>query len=204
MQLIRWKIFSTEETLDKIRCVRLKGYGSPLIYSRATLSLERAVRTDTLVPAQRYVLKSHLTRVSTLAFLFSQEGVDIFALEGLLLFWVKKGGMVEGPIPMVPPVIEESHESQGNVIWLINDGMHRMTVALRSGFPVNILLAKDVPAEWPYYALPLPRGWADVEELESLPAGYHKKTYRRPDDRKALFRDFNAVFPGIQKERKPF
>jgi len=40
-----------------------------------------------------------------------------------------------------------------------------------------------------------------VEELDELPAGYQKKAYRRPDDYKALFRDFNDVFPGVQVER---
>ncbi len=201
MKLVRWQIFSTGETLAKIRLVRLKGYSSPLIYSRSTLSLERAVPTDALVPAQRYVLKSHLDRVSRLADLFAQKGLNIFALEGLLLFWTETEGMVAGPIPIIPPVVEESYEENGRLVWLINDGMHRLTVALRLGISVNILLAKDVPAEWPYYAFPLSGGWADVEDLESLPAGYRKKDYRRPEDYKALFRDFNAVFPGIQKER---
>ena len=202
MQLVRWQLFSTEETIERMRRVRLKGYGSPFIYSRATLSLERAVPTEALVPAQRYVLRSQMERVSTLSFLFLENGLNLFALDGLLLFWIETEGIVEGPIPILPPVIEESHESCGKIVWLINDGMHRMTVALRSGVPVNILLAKNVPTEWPYYAFPLPGGWADVESLERLPPGYRKKDYRRKGGYKALFRDFNAVFPGIQTERK--
>ncbi len=202
MKLVRWQIFSTEETLARMRGVRLKGYSSPLIYARSKLSLERAVPTDSLVPAQRYVLKSHINRMSTLASLFSQKGLNLFALEGLLLFWTEKEGRIVGPIPITPPIIEESYENNNLVVWLINDGMHRIAVALKKRFSINIILVKDVPIEWPYYAFPLPGGWADVEALESLPPGYRKKNYRKPDDYKALFRDFNAVFPGIQKERE--
>jgi hypothetical protein len=35
-----------------------------------------------------------------------------------------------------------------------------------------------------------------------LPDGHQKKEYRQPANYKALFRDFNAVFPGVQKQRK--
>ncbi|VBB69283.1 hypothetical protein RIEGSTA812A_PEG_756 [invertebrate metagenome] len=202
MQLTRWEYLSTGETLARLRQVRLRGFGAPLVYARSTLSLEQAVPADSLVPAQRYVLKANLDRVLMLARLFAQERINIFALEGVLLFWLDQDGLVEGPTPIAPPVVEESHEANGRVVWLINDGMHRVTVALRIGVPINILLVRAVPTEWPYYALPLPGGWADVEDLDRLPTDYRKKTYRRPGDKKALFRDFNAVFPGIQKKRE--
>ena len=39
-------------------------------------------------------------------------------------------------------------------------------------------------------------------ELEELPDSFQKKEYRVPGNYKALFRDFNAVFPGVQAERK--
>ena len=38
-------------------------------------------------------------------------------------------------------------------------------------------------------------------ELEELPDNFQKKAYRVPENYKALFRDFNAVFPGVQQER---
>jgi hypothetical protein len=40
-----------------------------------------------------------------------------------------------------------------------------------------------------------------VEELAELTEGYQKKAYRNPENYKALFRDFNAVFEGVQKQR---
>lgn len=202
MKLTRWECLSTDETYARLRRVRLKGLGAPLVYAGAKLSLERVASTEVLAPAQRYVLKADLDGVLVLAALFARKGIDIFALEGALLFWFEREGRAEGPVSMAPPVIEESHEAGDRVVRLINDGMHRVMVARRQGYPVNVLLARDVPTIWPYYALPLPGGWAEVEELDMLPVGYQKKIYRRPEDRKALFRDFNTVFPGIQKERR--
>jgi hypothetical protein len=35
-----------------------------------------------------------------------------------------------------------------------------------------------------------------------LPDNYVKKVYRDPQNYKALFRDFNEHFPGVQKRRK--
>ena len=42
---------------------------------------------------------------------------------------------------------------------------------------------------------------ARVEELEELREGYQKKEYRDPENYKALFRDFNEIFEGVQKQR---
>jgi hypothetical protein len=87
-------------------------------------------------------------------------------------------------------------------VLLINDGIHRVFAARELGLPIATVIARGVPAEYPYYALALPRGWDDVTQLDELPDGFQKKEYRRPEGYKALFRDFNALFPGVQKERR--
>ena len=66
---------------------------------------------------------------------------------------------------------------------------------------INVVLARNVPPEYPYYAYALSDGWAHVEELEELREGYQKKEYRNPENYKALFRDFNEIFEGVQKQR---
>lgn len=63
-------------------------------------------------------------------------------------------------------------------------------------------LVRNVPPEYPYYAYALEKGWGEVEELDELPDNYLKKAYRDPRNYKALFRNFNELFPGIQKQRK--
>lgn len=202
MKLLRWELLSTEETLVRFKKTRLRGHNQREIYGGASLSLVKDVDPGRLVPAQRYVLHSDLQTVFALEKMFSLHGINIYALEGALMFWVERDGEQEGPIPLAPPIIEESIEDDGQRIWLINDGMHRVMAARKRGVPINIILAAGVPAEYPYYALPLPNGWSDVQELAELPDGYQKKAYRVPENYKALFRDFNEVLPGIQKQRK--
>ena len=84
---------------------------------------------------------------------------------------------------------------------LFNDGIHRVYAARKRGRKINVVLARNVPAEYPYYAYALPQGWAQVDELQELQEGYQKKEYRNPENYKALFRDFNEIFEGIQKQR---
>ena len=202
MKLLRWEVLTTDQTLARFKRTRLKGFGQPYIYEQASLSLVKAVETGRVVPAQRYVLESDLQSVFALEKMFAVHGINIYALEGALMFWIERDGEEEGPIPLTPPIVEESLEADGRKIWLINDGMHRVTAARQRNTPINIILAEGVPQEYPYYALPLPNGWADVQELAELQDGFQKKAYRVPENYKALFRDFNEVFPGIQKQRK--
>lgn len=203
MRLVRYETIPAAELLARLKTTRLRGFGQPQVYETATLTLEPPVETSTLAPAQRYVLRQDLETILSLRRLFADAGVDLFTLTGGLLFWLERDGQEEGPIPLTPPIIEESVEADGRTIRLINDGMHRVTAARRCGSPISIILARNVPREYPYYALPLPGGWDEVTELPEIPDGYVKKAYRDPGNYKALFRDFNAVFDGIQKQRKP-
>jgi len=203
MKILRWACLSTEETLKRFQQTRLKGFEQPLVYGKASLSLKPAVATDRLIPAQRYVLQEDLDFVLRLHDFFKAQDIDIFALEGALLFWIADdNGTEDGPIPLCPPLIETETLENGEGIWLINDGMHRVAAARALGKPIHVILADGVDPRFPYYARPLSAGWEDVATLEALPDGFQKKTYRDPENYKALFRDFNAVFPGIQKQRK--
>ncbi|MBF0582876.1 MAG: hypothetical protein HQL80_01430 [Magnetococcales bacterium] len=201
--ITRIEPISETELLDRFRQTRLRGFGQPLVYQQAELTLVRQVEPRTLYPAQNYVLQADYERLHGLYEAFLQQGHNIFALEGGLFFWVRQqDGDEEGPIPLTPPVVEISREADGRTLPLINDGMHRVYTAMRLQQPIHIILARHVPPQWPYYAYPLPNGWADVEELQQLPENYVKKAYRDPENYKDLFRDFNGIFPGIQKQRK--
>ncbi len=65
-------------------------------------------------------------------------------------------------------MIEESIEADGSKVLLINDGIHRVYAARKRGRKLNVVLARNVPAEYPYYAYALPDGWAQVVELAEL------------------------------------
>jgi hypothetical protein len=177
--------FSREELLARLRQTRLMGHGGARVYERATLQVQTFDPLD-LTPAQRYVLMPNVRRLLELR---AALDVDIFALDG---------GVYLDRIPLLPPVVERSHEPDGRTVWLINDGIHRVYAAHLAGSPIQVVTVEG--ATHPYYALAA--SWDIVVELEELPDGFQKKAYRVPENYKALFRDFNAVFPGVQQERK--
>jgi len=181
--------FSREELLARLRETRLMGFDGARVYERATLQVE-AFDPDDLTPAQRYVLMPGVRRILELR---ETLDVDIFALDGGLHLHTE-----DEVIPFIPPVVERSTEPDGRTVWLINDGIHRVYAARASESPINVVTVEG--ASHPYYALAA--SWEDVVELEELPDTFQKKAYRVPENYKALFRDFNAVFPGVQQERK--
>jgi hypothetical protein len=201
MQIIKYNLLPEVDLLKRLQRTRLRGFDRAEVYRDATLEI---IETDpaTLTPAQRYVLQDGVQAILNVADAFEPLGIDIFALRGALLFWPQGSDPDnDPPIPFLPPVIEESIERDGTKVLLINDGIHRVYAARRRGRKINVVLARNVPAEYPYYAYALPEGWAQVDELQELQEGYQKKEYRNPENYKALFRDFNEIFEGVQKQR---
>ncbi|MGN7614148.1 hypothetical protein ACQZV8_18930 [Magnetococcales bacterium HHB-1] len=205
MKITRFEMISEEMLLKQLKEVRLRGFNQRALYRQSEITLQRAVDPEQLFPAQRYVLKEDFNRIKDLYLFFQQQKLDIFALEGGLYFWCcydDAPEVEEGPIPLLPPVVEISKEKINPRLLLINDGMHRVYTAKQLGKKINIIQIDHVPEETPYYAYPLEKGWSEVQELDALPDNFVKKTYRDPENYKALFRDFNAIFPGVQKQRK--
>lgn len=186
------------ELLAALRTTRLRD-GAPL-YADARLALSPAVDPDVLAPAQRYVLAPGIEKIIELRTALLDAGVDIFALDGGV--WVRTSDDPGERVPVIPPVVEESLERDGRTVMVIADGIHRVYAARAVGSPIAVVTVHGVPAEHPYYADALVDGWAGVRELTELPDGFQKKSYRRPGNYKSLFRDYNAVFPGVQKQRK--
>ncbi len=199
VEILSCETFGADVLLEAIRRTRLRGFGGARPYRDASLELVVA-DPDTLVPAQNYVLTPGVAKVEQLRRALLTMGVDIFALDGGLHLTTADDPAER--IPMVPPIVEESVEPDGRTVLLINDGMHRVFTARSLGLPITVVVARDVPAEYPYYAYALPHGWQQVRQFAELPDGHQKKQYRRPTGYHALFRDFNAQFPGMQKARK--
>lgn len=189
--------FSADELLDRLRAVRLRGFPDVRPYADAALEIQ-SVDPETLAPPQRYVLREGLETMHDLRAALAPHALDPFALAGGAFV------TIDGDrIPVIPPIVEESHEPGRDApVDVIADGLHRVYAARALGLPITVILAKGLPREYPYYALALPDGWAGVAELAALPDGFQKKTYRNPDNYKSLFRQYNAVFPGVQEQRK--
>jgi len=200
MQITKYDLLAEAELLSRLKRTRLRGFDQAEVYRDATLEVVEA-DPESLTPAQRYVLQEGVQAILDVADAFEPRGIDVFALRGALLFWPEGSDPDGPPIPFLPPVIEESIERDGKKILLINDGIHRVYAARKRGRKLNVVLARNVPVEYPYYAYALPDGWAQVDELAELQEGYQKKEYRNPENYKALFRDFNEIFEGVQKQR---
>jgi hypothetical protein len=192
--------FDRDELLALLRETPLRGFDKTKLYASATLELASSTDTDSLTPAQRYVLEPTVRKLLGLRAALVEHGIDLFALDGGA--YVHTSEDPDEAIPIVPPIVEETIEPDGRSVLLINDGLHRISAARSLGLPISVVIARGVPSEYPYYAYALPSGWAEVEQLEELPEEYQKKEYRLPDNYKALFREFNTVLPGVQKQRK--
>lgn len=200
MKILWMETFPAEFLLARLRQTRLRGFDGAQPYIGASLELVPGVDTEALTPAQNYVLTPGVDKIVELRTTLLAEGVDIFALNGGV--YVVTSNDPDERIPVIPPVIEESVEPGGRRVLLINDGMHRVFAARSLGLSISVVIARGVPAEYPYYAFALDGGWSRVTPLAELPDGHQKKEYRQPANYKALFRDFNAIFPGVQKQRK--
>ncbi len=202
MNILKYELLDESELLGRLKRTRLRGFDRAEVYRDASLEILDQADPASLVPAQRYVLTDGVQAILDVADAFAPLGIDLFALRGALLFWPEGSDPDHDPaIPFLPPVIEESVERDGSKVLLINDGIHRVYAARKRGRKINVVLARNVPAEYPYYAYALADGWAQVHELAELQEGYQKKEYRNPDNYKALFRDFNEIFEGVQKQR---
>lgn len=189
---------SEAQVVDRLRDVKLRGFDEFPIYQNADIQFVRGMRPDDLIPAQNYVLEEDYVTIASLYATCLTHDADIFDLEGAILFRPTANSEI---IPLLPPIIEESVELDGRRILLISDGMHRVYTARRLGLSITAIVVRNVPTGYPYYAHALP-GWQGVALLQELPDGYVKKTYRDPTGYKALFRNYNGVFPGVQKQRK--
>lgn len=191
-RIIECRYYNQHQLFEGLRQVRLRGLGQPRIYERANLNLV-TLDPEEIVPAQQYVLRPQVARIRRI---YDQiwEGRKEILLDGYLK--LRFAGSEEW-VPFLPPIVEVSRED-GSCL-LLNDGMHRVYAARQSGRLIRCVLASRV--SYPYYAYPLPGGWEAVREVDTPPEHDERKAYRNPEDYKALFRDFNAVFPGVQAQR---
>lgn len=182
--------FSAAVLFDRLRKTKLRGHGQPEIYKDAHLGLFRT-RMENLVPPQNYVLRGQLDYIRDLQEdVYNEKDLDLFDLDGFVI--------VDG-VPFTPPIVEISRNKAGNSVLLICDGQHRVQA---SGGEITVVIASNLPWQYPYYAWPLENGWDDVEMVDFQPDV--KKEYREPQDHKALYRNFEPQFPGYQPSRDKY
>jgi len=199
IKIERIEQFSEEDLKRSLREVTLLKKPQVKIYEGSYISLER-INPSILSPAQNYILRSELKKVRDLKWALEAHDVDIYGLRGFVRLWIE--GLGE-PIDLLPPVVEESIEHDGSIHFIINDGMHRVYMALREWTHTEAVVIRGIPKAYPYYAFPVPDGWSLVEERDDLPEGYLKK-WHRISDYHSLYRNFNSAFLNVGASRAFF
>jgi hypothetical protein len=191
--------FPEEVLVEKLREVRMLKAPEVKIYDKVFISLEK-IAVSCLTPPQNYILRSELKKVRELKWALEEHGVNIFELNGFVRVMLE--GQTE-PMDLLPPIVEESIEKDGTVHFIVNDGMHRVYMALREWVIPQVVLVRGIPKDLPYYAFPVPGGWTRIEERDDLPPGYLKKWHRIADYH-SLYRDFNSAFINVGGPREFF
>jgi len=196
MELADVSIFSRHELFERLREVRLRGFGGARPYALAEFEIVEGLDADRVTPAQNYVLRDGVRLALELRERLSNWNIDPFSLNGGVTFRLSCDLSAR---TLIPPIIEESAEDDGRVIWLVSDGMHRIYAARSLSHSISVVLVRG--SSFPYYAYPVADGWLGVQEFDQLPDVHQKKDYRLPGNYKALFRDYNGPFPNIQATR---
>lgn len=192
MKILAVERFSERELIDRLREVTMLKAPEVKVYKNAFISLENIAARE-LSPPQNYILRSELKKVRELKWALQEHQIDLFQLDGFLRLIVDG---YNGPVDLLPPIVEESIEKDGTVHLIINDGMHRIYMALREWVIPQVVLIRGIPKHLPYYAFPIPGGWNNVEERDDLPPGYLKK-WHRIENYYSLYRNFNSAFLNV-------
>ncbi len=199
MEIVKVEHHDVDELLANLKNVSMLHDRSVFVYRDADVELA-TFHTDEIAPAQRYVLTHEILKVRDLRWALAEHGVDMFKLDGYVTMWLRD---YDDPIDVLPPVVEESPEADGSTVRILNDGMHRVYLARMEWSPIQVIYAKNVGGDCPYYAFPLVSGWEGVEIVGELPEGYIKK-WHRIKNYKTLYRDFNSGFRNVGGPRGHF
>jgi hypothetical protein len=199
LKILEIKKFPIEELVERLRNVTMLKAPDVKVYGEACITVEK-ISPQSLAPPQNYILREELKKVRELKWALEEHGVDIFELNGFVSLSLEG---YDEPVDLLPPVVEESIERDGSIHLIVNDGMHRVYMALREWVIPQVILIRGIPKELPYYAFPVPGGWKNLEERDDLPPGYLKK-WHRIRNYHALYRNFNSVFTNVGGPREFF
>jgi hypothetical protein len=192
MRIEKVELFPEEVLIENLRKVTMLKAPEVTVYGRAFISLEK-ISPRYIAPPQNYILRGELKKVRELKWALAEHHVDLFELNGFARLTLEGS---DEPVDLLPPIVEESIEKDGSVHFIVNDGMHRVYMALREWVIPQVCLIRGIPKGLPYYAFPVPGGWEKIEERDDLPHGYLKKWHRIANYH-ALYRNFNSGFMNV-------
>ena len=125
--------------------------------------------------------------------------MDIFNANGAIQFYLEEDE-ARTEYTLLPPIIEESIENNGQILPVIDDGMHRTYLGLcQHRGTITVVYIRGAQKYAPYYAYPVYGGWDKVEVIHDTPTIIKK--YHRIQDNKLMYRNFESVFPNCSAPR---
>lgn len=205
MEITNLNYKTNYELITKLHKVTMLKDDKCFVYNNAYITTE-ILDPNYLSPSQFYILKDELNKKIELQEAFKNYcnknypvcrygGTDIFSINGYYEF--KVSNEIETRT-LLPPIVEESIEKDGKIYSLINDGIHRIYLALLQKRKINVVYIRG--ALKPYYAYPLPNGWNDVKIVKEINSNLIKKIHRIQDNKK-LYRNFDSVFTNCSAPR---
>lgn len=188
MKITKITMYPQEELIHRLREVTLTdGVTKP--YANCNIIITTPLSFSDYEYAQNYVLRSDYKKICELSSTLLHE----FHLSLLNCGTLWEISTEEGAFPYIPPIVEVSGSE-----WILADGMHRMK-SFQNNFnhPPYVVVIYDPSV--PYYACSNGLSLKEIPIVETRPEV--RKIYRDPDNYKALFRDYNSQFPGIQRDR---
>lgn len=202
---------SFDELREKIRSVPLMNKredGSNIyVYGDANISL-REFDVGDVNPTSFYVIRDNMRFQRELREELLKQGIDSLHLDRAYELKNDKGEIWT----LMPPVIEVASRdvrfvpmegelkyndvSQLN-IPIINDGMHRVSLARELGDTFNGIYISGVLKEFPFYAHP--NGWSRVKEVDKVPASKEEKKFYSRENCYGLYRDFGFLGCGAPR-----
>jgi hypothetical protein len=200
MKIQKVQQFSEKEFLRRLKEVNMLEATKVKPYNKAVVTLEKLSPQGLYCP-QRYLVEDNLKEIAELHWALKKKAVDIFNLNGFCRFWVE--GQKE-PRDILPIIVEESIEENGEVANIVCDGMHRAYLA-KTYFKIpQVAFIRGISKETLYYNYPLYKGkeWSKIDLFPSLPLpeGYLKK-WTREENYKAYYKDFNSQFKNVSVAR---
>ena len=200
MKIKKIKQFSPQELIRKLKEVGMLKAPRQKPYKDAVITLEK-LNTDGLYCPQRYLIEENLIDIANLNWAMKKKGIDIFNLKGFVRFWLEGENI---PRDILPIIVEESIEENGEVVNLICDGMHRAYLARTYFKTPQVAFIRGIPKKFPYYNYPVYQGadWSKLDLFPNLPLpdGYIKK-WTREENYKAYYKDFNSQFKNVSVAR---
>ncbi len=203
-EIVEVKYYNSSKLFTKLRNITMLQQKHIYPYELASMSIEK-LNLDLLSPSQNYIIKDHLLQVEELKFKLKTYNIDIFNLNGYITMKIIKD-KTPIKIDLLPIIVEEYILDNGQIAYIIADGMHRSYMAYLQSINPEIVFIRGIPKKLSYYAYPVKiDNWNLIPQFNhNLPAdNSHIKKWRKysKNENYKYYRNYNSKFNNCSKPK---